>query len=223
MGERRVNPVSRGLRTLWMTTVALAVLSAPARGQATSDSVKFKNDCQLATQVLTTGHPVPHRVWATAFIHYCGVDAIAAANVAALKRLRSTADSAEVEQVWNQLQYFRDARIYRAAIEVAQDRLAPATSRINALLWLQRMRAPDHEALRQDVTGGFDSAGRVNGGCGRYARVAGIQRFEEGEPLPTDFVDEITRVGRAVSWDASEPMDVRTAARCAQTLGWGRG
>lgn len=204
--------------------LALAVAWAePACAQANPDSVKLRNDCRLATQVLQTGHPAPRRQWATAFIRECGPDAVAAANVAALNRLRAAADTSELEQVWNQLQYVRDARIYHTAVDIARDRRASVTARVDALLWLQRLRAPDQFATKVEITGGFDSAGKVRGGCGRYGRLAGTAPFYDGEPIPASFVSEITELGRMVSSDSSEPLNVRTAARCAQTLGWGRG
>jgi hypothetical protein len=205
-----------------LVVLACASVVSPARGQADPDSVNLRNDCRLATQVMRTGDPAPRLQWATSIIHRCGADALADANVAALKRLRSPADTFELEQVWNQLQYVRDGRIYRTALEIAQDRHASTTARVDALLWLQRLRAPNQGATKEDVTGGFDSSGSVRGGCGRYAHIAGTFRYLDGEPLPAGFVAEITQVAGAVSSDPSQPLDVRTAANCAQTLGWGR-
>ena len=198
----------------------IAVCAGPVRAQANADSVKLLNDCRLAAQVLQTGHPAPRRQWAGAFMRQCGTDSLAEANVGALNRLRSTTDTSELEQVWNQLQYVRDARIYRTAVDIARDRSASVTARVDALLWLQRLRAPNQFATKADVTGGFDAAGKVRGGCGRFTRLAGTASFYDGEAIPVGFVAEITELGRAMSSDTSEPLEVRTAARCAQTLGW---
>lgn len=203
-----------------VSLLVLAGAAAPAQGQANPDSVKLRNDCRLATQVLQTGHPATHFQWATAVIHRCGADAVAAANVAALNRLRTSYDTAALAQVWNQLQYVRDARIYRAMMEIAQDPGASERARMKALVWLLRLRRPDQFATLDEVTGGFDAEGNVRGGCGRYSRLAGTAPSEHGEPLPSNFEAEITELGRAVSSDTSQPLDVRTAARCAQTLGY---
>lgn len=201
----------------------IAVCAQPLGAQADPDSVKLRNDCRLAGQVLQTGHPAPRLQWASTFIRACGPDAVAEANVAALNRLRAAADSPELKQVWNQLQYVRDARIYRTVVDIARDRRASVNTRVDALLWLQRLRAPQQFATKAEVTGGFDANGRVQGGCGRFTRLAGTVSFYDGEALPSGYVAEITELGRRVSADMSEPLDVRTAARCAQTLGWGRG
>lgn len=204
-------------------TVLLALLLAvPVTAQANPDSVKLRNDCRLAAQVLRTGHPAPRFQWATAVIHRCGVHEAAPALVAALDRLRSSSDSAEVNQVWGQVQYLRDARVYRTAMQVARDKGASMVARMSALMWLQRIRAPRQLALKDEVTGGFDANGRVRGGCGRYSRLAGESPFVAGEPLPLDFEAEITALGQTIAADESQPLDVRTAARCAETLGWGR-
>jgi hypothetical protein len=203
-----------------MVSLLVLAVVAPAHGQANPDSVKLRNDCRLAAQVLRTGHPATHFQWATAVIHYCGPDAVAAANVAALNRLRSSSDTAALAQVWNQLQYVRDARIYRAMVDIAQDRGASERARVKALVWLLRLRRPDQFATLEEVTGGFDANGNVRGGCGRYSHLAGTFPFEHGEPLPSNFEAEISELGRAVSSDASQPLAVRTAARCAQTLGF---
>ena len=203
-----------------ISLLALAGWAAPAHGQANPDSVKLRNDCRLANQVLETGHPATHFQWATAVIHYCGANAVAAANIAALNRLRSSSDTVALAQIWNQLQYVRDARVYRAMVAIAQDPGASEFARVKALVWLLRLRRPDQFATLAEVTGGFDSEGNVRGGCGRYSHLAGTSPFEYGEPLPPNFEVEITELGQRVSSDASQPLDVRTAARCAQTLGY---
>jgi hypothetical protein len=82
------------------------------------------------------------------------------------------------------------------------------------------MRAATRRVGREEVTGGFDADGNVRGECGRYSHLAGTFPFEYGEPLPSNFEAEISELGRAVSSDASQPLAVRTAARCAQTLGF---
>jgi hypothetical protein len=209
-------------RAIILAVLTLVLAASSAHGQANPDSVKLRNDCRLAAQVLQKGNPAPHRQWAGAFIQRCGADEVADANVAALNRLRSSRDTAELKQVWNQLQYVRDARIYRAAVSIAGDRTASVPARVSALLWLLRLRAPDQFATEREVTGGFDAAGHVRGGCGRYSHLVGSSPFLDGQPLPAGFGAEITELGRLVSSDASQPLDVRTAARCAQTLGYGR-
>ena len=204
-----------------LLAVVVAVFgTGSAKAQANPDSVKFRDDCRLAAQVLQTGHPAPRLQWATAFISRCGADAQAAANVAALNRLRSGADTATLEQVWNQLQYVRDARVYRAAVEIAQDRSASVAARVDALLWLLRLRTPQQFASKEAVLGGFDAAGNVRGGCGRLTHLAGKLPLINGDPIPGNFEVEIAALGSSISADRSEPLDVRTAARCAQTLGY---
>jgi hypothetical protein len=200
--------------------LAFALHAVPGWGQAQPDSVKLRNDCRLATQVLRTGNPAPRLQWATAFIRRCGADALAQANVAALQRLSSEPNFETLSLVWNQLQYVRDARVYETALAIADDRDASVAARVHALIWLVRLRAPDHFVDLQAVTGGFDSAGRVLGGCGRYSHLAGASPWYDGEPLPSDSGARIAELGGTLAADQSQPIDVRTAARCARSLGF---
>lgn len=45
--------------------------SAPLHAQVSPDSIKLRNDCRLADQVLRTGHPAPHREDALHTIPLC--------------------------------------------------------------------------------------------------------------------------------------------------------
>lgn len=52
----------------------LAIASSGVDAQANPDSVKFRNDCRLAIQVLTAGHPSPRTDDALGIIGLCGRD-----------------------------------------------------------------------------------------------------------------------------------------------------
>ena len=57
--------------------LAIALVAIPLVGQAKPDSVKLRNDCRLAEQVLTTGEPGPRRTEALKVIGLCGGEATA--------------------------------------------------------------------------------------------------------------------------------------------------
>lgn len=63
--HRRLGHVLSGL-------ALLVLASSAAAAQADPDSVKFRNDCRLASQVLTTGQPGPHTEDALSIIGLCG-------------------------------------------------------------------------------------------------------------------------------------------------------
>ena len=69
--RRAVPQIAAALTLLGATTPQLAA-------QADPDSVKLRNDCRLARQVLESGQPSPHRTDALSLIPLCGQDAVPA-------------------------------------------------------------------------------------------------------------------------------------------------
>lgn len=65
------------LRIMFLT-VALTLCGSTVRAQANPDSVKLRNDCRLAQQVLTTGQPATHRQEALTIIGLCGREGVPA-------------------------------------------------------------------------------------------------------------------------------------------------
>jgi hypothetical protein len=61
-----------------LAVLVLASFGAPASAQVNPDSVKLRNDCRLAAQVLTTGQPAPHRREALSVIGLCGREGVPA-------------------------------------------------------------------------------------------------------------------------------------------------
>src|ERR1700745_984045 len=96
-------------------------LAIPLWAQAAPDSVKLRNNCRLAEQVLTTGHPAPKIAWARTFLANCQPEQWAGASAAVLDRLRTSTDAQALTIEWGSVSMLRDARLLTLAKSIALD------------------------------------------------------------------------------------------------------
>lgn len=120
------------MKYIYICVLLGALLPSRVHGQnsADPDSVKHRNDCRLAEQVLVTGHPKPHRDWALQIIGSCGLGA-ADAIAAAWKNPPS--DTLNLSTLFLASSRYRDGQIYDAVMRVVQDRTRPDLVRVAAL------------------------------------------------------------------------------------------
>lgn len=185
--------------------VCLDVLrSVPLDAQATSrpDSVQHRNDCRLASQVLTKGQPANKYVWALAHIPTCGpVGGLALAEV--LEQNRNIVRPEALEDIVMLASDFHDASIFRAALDVAGDEGSTKQARIQALrvvyYQLGRGRVDPYESFLAAESGAIYHY-LPDHGCG------------VGEPLPTDAAQQALHVAEAAIQSARDA-DVRAAAQ----------
>lgn len=103
------------------------------------DDVHLRDNCRLAAQVLTTGHPDPHYAWARDIISACdesGGPALAAVWQSA------TDDPQELGRLVYVTTRLRDQRILDALLAIARDRTRPAAIRLSTLQVLISYFAP---------------------------------------------------------------------------------
>jgi hypothetical protein len=185
------------------------------QAQVQSDSVKHRNDCRLATQIIETGHPAPHAEWALDYIGACGTQVQGAALATALRRLRSEPDTGKISPFWQNARFLRDGALYEAAVEIAADRSASVPARVFALLGLLHRTQQGRSAGYGDLIGGFyEEHGLrwVRGGCARTVVIDDLRI--DGSPLPADYRERINTLARRLRSDTTEPLDVQTAAAC---------
>jgi hypothetical protein len=185
------------------------LMAGSAHAQANPDSVKLRNDCRLAAQVLATGHPAPDLEWAHGMIRSCGYDEWAEAASAAIRRLRSSTNEAELSSEWRHLRLLKDAGLFSTVLEIAEDRSASVPARLWALRTLATYIDPEgvYGALTERVPDSPRPA------C-ISSRAAGLPTFYEGRPLPDDYPAEARRMASRMNADPSEPANVRLAAIC---------
>src|ERR687886_776991 len=108
------------MKLRYFATILAAVIAPHAiSAQAVSDSVKHRNDCRLAEQVLTTGEPAPRREWAQVYISYCGFEMWGRSMATAVQRSRNSTDLAALSNQWRRLDFLRDSALFEAATQIA--------------------------------------------------------------------------------------------------------
>lgn len=197
--------------TIWLLVLIFAVVPE-THAQANPDSVKHRNDCRLAQQVIETGHPAPHTSWALGYIGYCDFDTWGRTMAAGVRRLRTSSDTAELVAVWAPTQWLRDRALYEAALEIAGDRAASVPARVFAFRALLLLNEPRLSIRYEDMVSTAGSRTGARGGCSFSWRRGGMPYT--GTALPADFKDRITAVAKRVRGDSSEPEPVRVAAKC---------
>jgi hypothetical protein len=157
----------------WAASGVLLVLVAvafPLRAQNSEvpDSVRHRNNCRLAGQVLHTGHSHPKYEWARDYVILCQEEgpAMLASEWEAIP-----ADTAQVNRLQRESARFRDVRLYRELRETALDRSRPDLVRVGAMLalakyvdphsasWFSDLRPPPGEIRRIPLVVSHSTAG----------------------------------------------------------------
>lgn len=118
----------------------------PVSAQA-QDDVHLRNDCWLASQILRTGYPAPHRDWAWGVIPSC----VDSARAVLAGVWRNHPASVEPWRLWGVSHRVRDARLTRAVIFALRDRTQPREVRTVAARVLASHAAPNLVVLATDM------------------------------------------------------------------------
>jgi hypothetical protein len=154
---------------------------------------------------------------------FCGARRKAGVVAQVVRRMRGTRDTLQLGRYWNQVAFFDDRNLLEAATEVALDRSASIPARVYALLSLVRVSRRDHSMRYSHVVGGWvdrDGVRGVRGGCDD--RFSSTTAREMGTPLPPAWEVRVTELRRRLAFDASQPLDVRTAAWCISPVAEGK-
>lgn len=187
--------------------LATAILLLPriASAQAEPDSVKHRNNCRLAEQVIATGHPAPHDQWALDLIGGCPEGGEALAN--ALRLASQSTDTAYLDRLTRPTLFLRDGNIFAAALTIASERSATETARVFALRSLIYAMRP---------TAGIDYGVLATDQPTFCVGSASPHRsFTQGAPLPHDYAEQIHTLAWRIVRDTSESPILRHAAQCA--------
>ncbi len=204
--------------TRW-SLVLFALLASPVWAQD-PDSVQLRNDCRLAVQILASGHPAPQEEWALTVIHRCGSEG-GAALASALQNARTSTDTDYLSQLSARARWLRDGALFNAALEVAGDKAATAQARLESfvvLLYAVRLAGDPLRGVpifSQELSSPLNPAsGLPTGSCSTSRFSTGAVKPAEGAPLPGNYRDQISALGRRIFRDASEPLALRSAAFC---------
>lgn len=179
---------------------------AGAHAQSNPDSVKQRNECRLAAQVVRTGNPAPHAEWAANYLPFCDRALYVQALEHALLRLRTSTDSAALLLHWGNAGFWQDRALFNTVVTVAQDRSASLQSRLWALRTLARYLDPEGRYTIQSISGPDCILGRA---------LPGHFVLRVITPWPSDWRDRARAVGSQVAEEANATL--RTAGRCVSS------
>lgn len=199
------------MKNLVIVSLATLLGAGAVHSQANSDSVKHRNECRFARQVVVTGHPAPHLRWALGYLSLCGAGEHGAAVAQAVRRLRTETDTSVLWPYWSVSRYLLDRQLFEAAEEIAADQSASTQARVFAISALISAVRPGFVSDYGQLVGGFRSDGIVAGGC--WSVVSGqFQRTDT--PPPVDYRERAAAVRQRLRSNPVEAVDVRTAATC---------
>jgi hypothetical protein len=140
--------------TLLLAASALIISGVNSASAQTSqaDSVRHRNNCRLARQVLVLGTPANKRGWALHYATLCGHsggEALAAALHATRTGLNSGSEFGALLAASGAL---IDRAIVDTALALATDRHASTVTRINAILVLDRQVNPSERVSYDQIT-----------------------------------------------------------------------
>jgi hypothetical protein len=201
------------MRCFAFACLLLALLTRPGFAQVNSDSVKHRNECRLAEQVMSTGRPEPHREWARGYIAFCGTESWARAAAVALRRARMSENRRTLEKEWGRVRLVRDSTLFATATEIARDKSSSVPARVYAIRYLLNVLHPNRLITYDLMVLEMDARGNRRGPC--FERTAaGRQAEYHGVPQPRDFRETITALMQRIHADPVQPAQVRSAASC---------
>ena len=201
------------MRLLFVVLTSLVFSPQLAHGQVDPDSVKRRNNCRLAEQVVTTGNPAPHTKWAWQYIGFCEPSQRVGVYRTAIQQARTSTDTTLISRAILPVVGLRDGVLFRDVMEVAVDRSASVPARVVAFVALAAIRDPNRSPSYEDFLGGLDEHGIPRRSCS--ARRSHPYAYDAGPtPLPADYLKQIETLRNRVRLDPSEPADVRSAAAC---------
>jgi len=205
---------SLNARIVLLALLTVGVVTARLEAQADPDSLKLRNNCRLALQVVATGVPAPKREWAHAIAPLCSAVDRQVALIAGVNRLRTSHNVRELEQVVESLVSFHDGKLFAAVLGLAGDNSASDEARIVAFVALKGLSSGSPGLRYEDFAAGIADNGIPLGKCGGFSDHK-LPWTEGVTPVPADFNVQIGRVADRVRRDVSLPGSVRGAAGCA--------
>jgi len=204
-------------------TLALAglVLAPACVAQMTErDNVHLRNDCRLATQVLSKGQPDPQRDWALGVVSAC--EETGGAAVASLWAA-PPADTTSLDQLYRISAGILDAQVLAAAQATASDPARPTLLRMTALRVLAAYVDSQLEAPLASVTPppeGRSCESPDPAGCVYPAQPFHLdyrRQTESADPPPPDWKSSILTTLSAL---ANSDPDRTILFAAARLRGW---
>lgn len=175
--------------------------------------VKHRNNCRLAAQVLLHGQPAVKRDWALRYIGSCPQQQ----QVVVDMWQDPPAETEELDRLFELSRKVKDERIFRRAVEVAEDPTEHSELRVTALAVLGSYLHSDLVMQLSDLERRPELEGI------RWANIFGVGGDLEGQktvrPLPDDAGQRICELVRRLAREAEDDLVRAQAWHLATRVG----
>jgi hypothetical protein len=131
--------------------------------------------------------------------------------------MRLASDTTVLGRYWDRAAWIDDRNLFEAAVDIASDSRASTQARVYALLAIVRTTRGQPHLTYSNVVGGWVTEGRlrvVAGGCETRVVNRSHPVLDIGTPLLEGWQQTAIELRERLVANASEPLDVRTAADC---------
>ena len=170
-------------------------------------------ECDRAAGVVSRGRVSANEMWALLNISACGTVG-ANAIATGIGKLTNHTDTAQFEVFMGAADNWRDASIFNAAMQLANNASATPEARVYAIRHLLTLLQPYHRWTYAGLAESPDSTA-TQGGGGCYGYMGSEPRGSiAGSPLPSTYESQIREALSTLANDLAAPQAVRAAARC---------
>ena len=199
------------MRCFVLACFLLVVRASVGSAQATSGTISHRNDCRLAGQVLTLGHPANREGWALNIIVSCGNEGGVALS-RTLERYQRSLNPLVMEPIVWAATRLRDASVYETALAMTSDPTASIAARVQAIRILSAQLDPQQGGASASYD--YYASSRITEkGVGFDGLIATADDpIFTGRALPSDALSRAEHRMRRVAGDPHTPQPVRNAA-----------
>jgi hypothetical protein len=187
----------------------------------TSEEIAYiRATCQRAVEAIERVPSRPAPPGSLTEVRFCGRAKEAETLARAIRRMRSALDTTLLGVYWDRAAVIDDRNLFEAAVDIASDSRASTPARVYALLAIVRKTNAHPYLQYSHVVGGWsEEAGlrSVGGGCATQRVSLSHPDLDVGTPLPDSWQQTAIELRERLVANASEPLDVRTAAYCIST------
>lgn len=189
-------------RRVYSVVALLFMMPAIVEGQANPDSVKLRNDCRFAAQIIESGRPAPHRSEALDILQACGV--VATPALVQLWEQDNLSEADQVKLTFASVRILSDT-LARTLLRTAESPNRSVMVRASALAALVSIVDPSLDVTAQELV--EERPGRKRLLARRSHRYSQFGR----ESLTVPVLAELTTLVHRLSADPS-PEIQRAAA-----------
>lgn len=196
-----------GTALKYLAIIAAGSIAGGGVSNGNSQVSNPEHDCKRAIETVAKEKPDKKEEWAWATLLGCGAAGGVAARDAWWLQTRAETDTSQLKALYSRLWSFRDAALFDAAQDILIDASASAQSRVySAMLLLVQVFDTEYPEYIDFISTGTYSVCQIDNVFDRV--------IVTGSALPSDARQRLSVVAQGISYDASAPTIMQSAARC---------